>query len=48
VLRQILGGSSQLLFNGLFLQYYRKEEIGYDESDINSAMAMLINKFAKH
>lgn len=48
VLRQVLGGASQLLFGGLFLRYYRKAEIGYDEGDIGKAMALLINKFALH
>jgi AcrR family transcriptional regulator len=48
VLRQILGGTSQILFSGLFLYYYRKETIGYDESDIGNAIAMLIDKFAIH
>lgn len=48
VLRQILGGTSQMLFSGLFLQYYRKKTIGYNESDIGNAIAMLINKFAIH
>jgi len=48
VLRQILGGTSQMLFSGLFLQYYRKKTIGYNEGDISNAIAMLINKFAIH
>lgn len=48
VLRQVLGGASQLLFSGLFLRYYRKAAIGYDESDIGKSMALLINKFATH
>jgi hypothetical protein len=48
VLRQMLGGTSQILFSGLFLKYYRKEAIGYDESDIGNAIALLINKFAIH
>jgi AcrR family transcriptional regulator len=48
VLRQILGGTSQMLFSGLFLQYYRKKTIGYNERDIGNAIAMLINKFAIH
>jgi TetR/AcrR family fatty acid metabolism transcriptional regulator len=45
VVRQILGGTSQTLFNGLFLQHYRNEEAGYDEGDIKNAIATLIKKF---
>jgi hypothetical protein len=45
VLRQMLGGTSQNLFSGLFLQYYREEIIGYDERDIGNAIVTLIKKF---
>jgi len=45
LLRQIFGGTSQTLFNGLFLQYYRQEEIGYDREDIPKAMTALLGKF---
>jgi hypothetical protein len=45
LLRQIFGGTSQILFNGLFLQDYRREEIGYDREDIPKAMTTLLGKF---
>lgn len=47
VIRQILGGSSQLLYYGLSLERNRKKEAGYDEDDIRNAMTSLINKFTK-
>ena len=45
VLRQILGGSSQLLTYGMYLQLYPKKKIEYDEDDVRSAMETLIAKF---
>jgi AcrR family transcriptional regulator len=45
VLRQILGGSSQLLYYGLSMEYHRTQEAGYTEEDIRAAFNILINKF---
>jgi len=47
VIRQILGGASQLLYYGLSLERNRNREPGYDEYDIRNAMAILINRFTK-
>jgi len=45
VLRQILGGASQLLTYGMYLQLYPKRRIEYDEDDVRIAMETLIKKF---
>ena len=45
VLRQILGGASQLLTYGMYLQLYPKRKIEYDEDDVRIAMETLIKKF---
>jgi len=45
VLRQILGGASQLLTYGMYLQLYPKRRIEYDEDDVRIAMETLIEKF---
>jgi TetR/AcrR family fatty acid metabolism transcriptional regulator len=46
VLRQILGGASQLLTYGMYFQLYSKRKIEYDEDDVRIAMETLIKKFA--
>ena len=48
VLRQILGGASQLLTYGMYLQLYPKRRIEYDEDDVRIAMETLIKKFTIH
>ncbi len=45
VIRQILGGSSQLLFYGLYLKSFKNADIGYDKEDINVSLKKLIDKF---
>jgi TetR/AcrR family transcriptional regulator, fatty acid metabolism regulator protein len=45
VIRQMLGGASQLLVYGLFMNFSRGQGIGYDESDVREAMTMLIDSF---
>ena len=45
VLRQILGGASQFLTYGMYLQLYPKRKIEYDEDDVRIAMETLIKKF---
>jgi TetR/AcrR family fatty acid metabolism transcriptional regulator len=46
VLRQILGGSSQLLVYGLFMNSRRKTGIGYNEKDVTNAVDLLIDMFS--
>lgn len=46
VLRQILGGSSQLLIYGLFMNFRVRTGIGYDEKDVKNAIDLLIDMFA--
>jgi len=47
VLRQILGGSSQSLVYGLFMQFSQGEVgIGYDQQNVKDAMNVLIDAFA--
>ncbi len=45
VLRQILGGSSQLLVYGLFMQFSQGEGIGYGQQNVRDAMDLLIDSF---
>lgn len=45
VMRQVLGGASQFLTTGMYLQLYRDGAIGYNAEDVRSAMEDLINKF---
>lgn len=45
VLRQILGGSSQLLVYGLFMQVSGNAGIGYDAKDVQNALDQLIDMF---
>ncbi len=46
VLRQILGGASQLLVYGLFIHFSQGQGIGYDKDDVRDAMRMLIDLFS--
>jgi len=46
VLRQILGGSSQLLIYGLFMNFRVRTGIGYNEKDIKNAIDLLIDMFS--
>lgn len=46
VLRQVLGGASQLLVYGLFMKRSRKAGIGYDEQDVRHTLDLLIDMFA--
>jgi len=45
VMRQILGGSSQVLYYGLALERHRKTPAGYTEADVCRAVDILIDKF---
>ncbi len=45
VLRQILGGSSQMLYYGLTVQQKRGRNIGYTEEEVRQSMSVLIDKF---
>ncbi|MCX5899337.1 MAG: hypothetical protein NTX06_01145, partial [Proteobacteria bacterium] len=45
ILRQMLGGASQQLFQGLALQNHGKIMVGYDEADVRQGMTLLIDKF---
>lgn len=45
LIRQILGGASQMLYNGLSLQQHRARQSGYTEPDVHTAMQVLIEKF---
>ena len=46
VLRQILGGASQLLVYGLFMKFSSNAGIGYDKKDVKNALDLLIEMFA--
>ena len=46
IIRQILGGSSQFLTTGMYLQLYGKGGLGYNKDDVKKAMNMLIDSFA--
>ena len=48
VIRQILGGSSQMLFYGLTLQRRRGRNFGYSEEDVVASLHVLIDKFILH
>jgi AcrR family transcriptional regulator len=45
VIRQMLGGASQLLFQGLAMQSHGRSMAGYDEADVRAGMHALIDKF---
>lgn len=46
VIRQILGGASQVLYYGLALERHGKKSAGYTEEDVRRAIATLIDKFS--
>jgi len=46
ILRQILGGASQVLYYGLALERHGKRKAGYTEDDVRRAIATLIDKFS--
>ena len=45
IIRQILGGSSQFLTTGMYLQLSGKGGLGYNKEDVKKAMNMLIDSF---
>lgn len=45
IIRQILGGSSQFLTTGMYLQLSGKGGLGYTKNDVKLAMHMLIDSF---
>jgi AcrR family transcriptional regulator len=45
IIRQILGGSSQFLTTGMYLQLSGKGGLGYNKGDVKKAMNMLIDSF---
>ncbi len=45
IIRQILGGSSQFLTTGMYLQLSGKGGLGYSKDDVKTAMNMLIDSF---
>jgi len=47
IIRQILGGSSQFLTTGMYLQLSGKGGLGYTKNDVRLAMNMLIDSFAR-
>lgn len=45
IMRQVLYGAVEMILYGLFLKYFRKEEVGYDGYDANKAIERLIYSF---
>ena len=45
IIRQILGGSSQFLTTGMYLQLSGKGGLGYNKDEVKKAMNMLIDSF---
>ncbi|MCX8043493.1 MAG: TetR/AcrR family transcriptional regulator [Desulfobacterota bacterium] len=45
IIRQILGGASQVMYYGLALERHRKQPAGYTEQDVQRAISFLIDKF---
>lgn len=45
VIRQIIGGSSQMLYQGLVLQSHGRRAMGYGEQDVRAGISALIDKF---
>lgn len=45
IIRQILGGSSQFLTTGMYLQLSGKGGLGYNKDEVKQAMDMLIDSF---
>jgi AcrR family transcriptional regulator len=45
VIRQIIGGSSQMLYQGLALENHSRGVMGYNEEDVRTGISTIINKF---
>jgi AcrR family transcriptional regulator len=45
VIRQIIGGSSQMLYQGLLLENHNRRVMGYTEEDVRDGIEALIDKF---
>lgn len=45
VIRQIIGGSSQMLYQGLVLESRGRRAMGYGEQDVRAGISALIDKF---
>jgi AcrR family transcriptional regulator len=45
VIRQIIGGSSQMLYQGLMLENHGRRIMGYTEEDVRTGISILIDKF---
>jgi AcrR family transcriptional regulator len=45
VIRQIIGGSSQMLYQGLVLESHGRRVMGYAEEDVQAGINVLIDKF---
>ena len=45
VIRQIIGGSSQMLYHGLVMESHGGRATGYGEEDVRAGITALINKF---
>ena len=45
VIRQIIGGSSQMLYQGLVLESHGRRVMGYNEEDVHAGITALIDKF---
>ncbi len=45
VIRQIIGGSSQMLYQGLLLESHGRRIMGYTEEDVQAGITALIDKF---
>ncbi len=45
VIRQIIGGSSQMLYQGLILESHGRRVMGYTEEDVRLGIKALIDKF---
>jgi len=45
VIRQIIGGSSLMLYQGLVLESHGRRVMGYDEEDARAGLTALIDKF---
>ncbi|MBN2106574.1 MAG: TetR/AcrR family transcriptional regulator [Deltaproteobacteria bacterium] len=45
IIRQIIGGSSQMLYQGLILESHGRRVMGYTEEDVRDGIVTLIDKF---
>jgi hypothetical protein len=45
IIRQIIGGSSQMLYQGLILESHGRRVMGYTEEDVRDGIEALIDKF---